>query len=34
MTDGTSFYPLMFGLTSTQPPPAPPNGCGAKPPAA
>ncbi len=31
MTDGTSFYPLMFGLTSTPPPPAPNNGCGPKP---
>lgn len=31
MTDGTSFYPLMFGLTSTPPPPTPTNGCGAKP---
>ncbi len=31
MTDGTSFYPLMFGLTSTQPQDAPNNGCGPKP---
>jgi hypothetical protein len=31
MTDGTSFLPLSFGLTATQPPVAPPNGCGAKP---
>ncbi len=31
MTDGTSFLPLYFGLTTT-PPPAPPlNACGAKP---
>jgi hypothetical protein len=31
MTDGTSFLPLYFGLTATPPPPAPLNGCGAKP---
>jgi hypothetical protein len=31
MTDGTSFLPLSFGLTATQPPVAPPNGCGPKP---
>ncbi len=31
MTDGTSFLPLSFGLTSTPPPPAPNNGCGPKP---
>jgi hypothetical protein len=31
MTDGTSFYPLAFGLTSTEPPAAPVNGCGPKP---
>ncbi len=31
MTDGTSFLPLYFGLTSTQPPVAPVNGCGPKP---
>jgi hypothetical protein len=31
MTDGTSFLPLAFGLTATQPPVAPPNGCGPKP---
>ena len=31
MTDGTSFLPLSFGLTATQPPVAPANGCGPKP---
>lgn len=31
MTDGTSFLPLTFGLTATQPPDAPPNGCGSSP---
>ena len=31
MTDGTSFLPLSFGLTATQPPVAPTNGCGPKP---
>jgi hypothetical protein len=31
MTDGASFLPLAFGLTATQPPVAPPNGCGPKP---
>jgi hypothetical protein len=31
MTDGTSFLPLSFGLTATQPPIAPVNGCGPKP---
>ena len=34
MTDGTSFLPLAFGLTATQPPVAPLNGCGPKPDAA
>jgi len=34
MTDGTSFYPLLFGLTTTPPQAAPNNGCGPKPPAA
>jgi hypothetical protein len=34
MTDGTSFLPLSFGLTATQPPVAPLNGCGPKPDAA
>jgi hypothetical protein len=34
MTDGTSFLPLYFGLTSTQPQAAPVNGCGPKPGAA
>ncbi|HEV2641519.1 MAG TPA: hypothetical protein VGT98_02375 [Candidatus Elarobacter sp.] len=31
MTDGTSFLPLYFGLTATQPTPPPLNACGAKP---
>ncbi len=31
MTDGTSFLPLSFGLTATQPPVAPANACGPKP---
>jgi len=31
MTDGTSFLPLYFGLTSTPPPLAPLDGCGPKP---
>jgi hypothetical protein len=31
MTDGTSWLPLFFGLTATQPPVAPPDGCGPKP---
>jgi hypothetical protein len=31
MTDGTSFLPLYFGLTSAQPQVAPVNGCGPKP---
>jgi hypothetical protein len=31
MTDGTSFLPISFGLTATQPPVAPVNGCGPKP---
>jgi hypothetical protein len=31
MTDGTSFLPLSFGLSATQPPVAPANGCGPKP---
>jgi hypothetical protein len=31
MTDGTSFLPISFGLSATQPPVAPANGCGAKP---
>lgn len=31
MTDGTSFLPISFGLTATQPPLAPANGCGPKP---
>ncbi len=34
MTDGTSILPLSFGLTATEPPPAPIDGCGAKLPAA
>lgn len=34
MTDGTSFLPLSFGLTTTPPPPAPIDGCGPKPAAA
>ena len=28
MTDGTSFFPLWFGLTATPPAPVPQNGCG------
>jgi len=31
MTDGTSYFPLSFGLTATAPATAPPNGCGPKP---
>ena len=31
MTDGTSWFPLLFGLTATAPAPVPQNGCGAKP---
>jgi hypothetical protein len=31
MTDGTSWLPLFFGLTSTPPPVAPLDGCGPKP---
>ncbi|MDP9023949.1 MAG: hypothetical protein M3N13_01060, partial [Candidatus Eremiobacteraeota bacterium] len=31
MTDGTSWFPLYFGLTTTPPLPVPQNGCGAKP---
>ncbi len=31
MTDGTSWLPLFFGLTATQPPVAPLDGCGPKP---
>jgi hypothetical protein len=31
MTDGTSWLPLFFGLTTTPPPPAPLDGCGPKP---
>lgn len=31
MTDGTSWFPLLFGLTATAPSPVPQNGCGAKP---
>ncbi|HEV3089744.1 MAG TPA: hypothetical protein VGX96_21265 [Candidatus Elarobacter sp.] len=31
MTDGTSFLPVLFGLTQTVPPVAPVNGCGPKP---
>lgn len=31
MTDGTSWFPLLFGLTATPPSPVPLNGCGAKP---
>ena len=31
MTDGTSWLPLFFGLTSTPPPAAPLDGCGPKP---
>jgi hypothetical protein len=31
MTDGTSFLPLFFGLTSTQPPVPPLDACGPKP---
>lgn len=31
MTDGTSWFPLLFGLTATAPSPVPQDGCGAKP---
>ncbi|MEO7039900.1 MAG: hypothetical protein ABI186_07735 [Candidatus Elarobacter sp.] len=31
MTDGTSWFPLLFGLTATPPSAVPQNGCGAKP---
>ncbi|MBV9609978.1 MAG: hypothetical protein JO187_10515, partial [Acidobacteria bacterium] len=30
MTDGTSFLPVLFGLTQSLPPAAPLNGCGPK----